>query len=680
MFQSCQSGPWWPRLVGSLLLLLPGLGLFPARSAAAQGQVVPLQYLTQLPARDNGFPYSPPRMQPAQPLEIPDALRIDEPYAWNRTDRYAHPDAQAFFPDDPEGGKQLDDLFGGKLGGSHKPEDLFAAVRRGLRNTKRYPTLILAEIGKGFVWGVKEQDPRAIELLYHASDLPGEAAHSALYHGLTVVKQPGDNLLRTLMDRHATYGAEIQGRILWGLKQYANRDQVTAGLKRLLDEPAGLSDAGIVAALDLYRQFVGQPYGDRSRLEDAGLFAMGFASEGLETADHFRARLVEWAGDEKAVAELVVRIDEGRPVGVAIIRGVGKRDRIVEAIAASGNSELIFSETFSPRVLQQYQLRELARFLPEGLPKYAKPVYAAPPAGEKFAWNATDGYSPPDFFAYFPDDPEGGAALDRMYVDQGRDTQDFTARQVLEAIRRGLRHSKLSKQALMSWVGTVSGWPADPMAREIAYHAADPKADQEIRYNAVYFGLRGWWDKTPNVLRLFAELLASEPNDHSKGTDLRGQILWSVRDNEDEKKYLADHLAGVLEKHAGLPPDRLAVLTGDYRQLTGQKPPTYGRYNARGRFAVLFRYGLANTPEKLRSAAERRFSADPRWVHLAVWDSQNQPQALVVVQGLDGMEWVLAALQNDGFDIDAAVPMADLSSDWVEKLELQKYRKDPAEK
>lgn len=660
-----------------LVLLVLSFGLAPPRPALGQRQVTPLQYLTELPARDGRNPYSPPpHVQPAKPLEIPQEVRIEEPYAWNRPDCYTPPDAKTFFPDDTEGGKQLDDLFGGQLGGSHKPEDVFAVVRRGLLNTKRHPTLILAAIGKGFVWGVKDQDPRAIELLYHASDLAGERGHYALYHGLTVVKQPSDNLLRTLMQRYTTYDAEIRGRILWGLREYTDRDQTAARLKRLLDKPDGLDDSGIVAALDLYREFVGEPYPDRSRFDGAGLFDVAFQSEGLETPEQLRSQLIEWAGEEEALAGLVVRIDDGKPVGVGLIRGVGKRDRIVKAIEASGKSKLVFSEIFAPSVLERRQLRDFAQFLPEGLPKYAKPVYAAPPAGEKFAWNATDGYVPPDYFGYFPDDPEAGAALDKLYVDGGRDTQNFTAREILEAIRRGLRHSKLSKQALMSWAAFVSGWPADPMAREIAYHAADPRADQETRYNAVYFGLRGWWDKSPNVLRLFAELLVTEPNDRSLGSSVRGDILWSFRNKEEEKQYVAKHLAGVLEKHADYPPERLAVLTGVYQELTGAKPATYSQYSSRGRFVVVFRYGLANTAEKLQRSAQDKFGADPRWLHVSAWESRSQPQAVAVVQGMDGLEWVLSALQANGFDIDAALPIAELPPESIEKFGLEKYRKE----
>jgi hypothetical protein len=616
-------------------------------------------------------------MQPSKPLKISEESRIREPYAWNRTDRYAPPDFEAFFPDDAEGGKQLDDLFGGKLGGSHEAGDVFAVVRRGLRHTTRHPTLILAEIGKGFVWGVKDQDLRAIELLYHASDSP-RTKHYAMYHGLTVVNQRSDNLIRTLMQRYTTYDQEIQRRILWGFRHYGDHEDTRERLTRLLDDPNGLKDSAIVAALDLYREFTGEPYPDLSGFDDVGLFAIGFESEGLETREQLRSQLVEWVGDEKAIAEFVVRIAGGKAVGVGLIRGVVNRDRIVETIETAGKSELTFSETFAPVVLRRRQLREFAKFLPEGLPSGARPAYAPLPADEKFAWNATDGYEPPDFSGYFPDHPEAGAELDRLY--EGRDSLELTAREILEKIRRGLRHSTLRKNVLMSWTSTVCGWPADPMAREIAYHAADPKADQEMRYNAVYFGLSGWWDKSENVLRLFAEILATEPRDRSLGNGLRARITWSFRNKEEEKRFVAVHLAGVLENHADYSVEKLATLSSVYEQLAGEKPPRYDKYRSRGYFVVMFRHTRSNTPEELRRVATARFGANPDWLDVVAYQSKSEPQAMAVVRGLGGTEWLTRALQQaKGFSVDFAAPITDLDPEAIEKYGLEKYRTEAAE-
>src|SRR5262249_26226924 len=69
----------------------------------------------------------------------------------------------------------------------------------------------------------------------------------------------------------------------------------------------------------------------------------------------------------------------------------------------------------------------------------AKPAPRAEPAPE-YAWRRTDRYEPPDFSRYFPDDPEGGRALDRLWGDEpGRDTRP--ADEILQTVRRGFRRT-----------------------------------------------------------------------------------------------------------------------------------------------------------------------------------------------------------------------------------------------
>jgi hypothetical protein len=668
MSKPCWIGPSYVRLLPVILILLTPL----PKMAFGQKQVVRIGTLTRLPA-PAGRTVSPSWMAPAKPLKIPADMRIEEPFAWNRTDRYVAPDPKAFFPDDPEGGKQLDDLFGGKLGGHHKPEEILAVVRQGFRNTTRHRTRILSEVGNGFIWNVDDQDPRAVELMYHASEFPG-MTQGAMYSGLAVVNQRSDNLLRTMMQRFTTYGYAIQGRVLWGFQKYGDRQDTTDRLKRLLDNPDGLHDSAIVAALDLYQKFVGKPYPDLSQFNDVGLFVIGFQSKSLETAGQLRSQTVQWAGNEEAVAEFVLRIDEGKPVGVGLIRGIGHRDEILRAIEGSEDTELVFNQTLAPVVLQFRQLREFARFLPDGLPEDASPVYAPLPADEKFAWNATDGYVPPDFFGYFPDDPQAGVELDKIYLDDGRDTQGFTAREILVKIRRGLRNSKLSEQALMRWAGQASGWPADPMAREIAYHAADPKAEPKMRSNAVWSGFRGLWDKTPNVLRLFADILITEPYDHYQRSGPSGAILGSFRGKEEEKKIVAEYLAQAMQDHADFSPRKLADLAGYYDHLTGSKPPNYKEFSSRGRFVVLFRHTWSYTPEQLKRNAQDAFGHDPHWLYLKAWKDKDCLRALGVIQGMDTVEGILPALRAEKFDFDMALPLAVMPPEFIEKHNLDKFR------
>ena len=95
------------------------------------------------------------------------------PYAWRRTDRYEPPDFARFFPDDPEGGRALDQLWGDEGRDKRPAAEILPIVRRGLRRTTAGRDEILAWIGGRFVWDASPQDPDAIEILYHATDFRG---------------------------------------------------------------------------------------------------------------------------------------------------------------------------------------------------------------------------------------------------------------------------------------------------------------------------------------------------------------------------------------------------------------------------------------------------------------------------------------------------------------------------
>ncbi len=134
------------------------------------------------------------------------------PLAWQRTDRYVPPDPNGFFPDDPQGGKQLDALFQAADKDERPDEEIFSTVRQGLRRTTQHRTLILQWIGNRYIWGKDPQNPRAVEILYHAVPLE---RHYAVYFGLSVVRNKTPNILRTLAGI-CMEGQEV-GRITWGL-------------------------------------------------------------------------------------------------------------------------------------------------------------------------------------------------------------------------------------------------------------------------------------------------------------------------------------------------------------------------------------------------------------------------------------------------------------------------------
>jgi RNA polymerase sigma factor (sigma-70 family) len=173
----------------------------------------------------------------------------------------------------------------------------------------------------------------------------------------------------------------------------------------------------------------------------------------------------------------------------------------------------------------------------------------------KRAWQLTANYEPPDFDLFFPDDAEGGKALDALWNDELKDKRPVD--EILGTVRRGLRRTEAPRDQIISWIGGSFIWNAprqDPDAVEILYHAADFRsasaAADVTRYNAVYYGLSVVQPKTPAVLRTLGDMCMIQKADW-------GRVAWGARAQRDEllremKPYLAAALPATREQAAVL--------------------------------------------------------------------------------------------------------------------------------
>jgi hypothetical protein len=147
------------------------------------------------------------------------------PHAWRRTDVYVAPDFEAFFPDDREGGKRLDEVWEASDRGRKDPAEALETVRRGLRRTRK-PAEIVRWIGQHLIWGKPPQNADAIEIMYHASDFPGSAGgqagetrYCAVYFGLSVVEPKTPAVLHTLVDLcMESDDFNVLHRVAWGAR------------------------------------------------------------------------------------------------------------------------------------------------------------------------------------------------------------------------------------------------------------------------------------------------------------------------------------------------------------------------------------------------------------------------------------------------------------------------------
>jgi RNA polymerase sigma factor (sigma-70 family) len=127
--------------------------------------------------------------------------------AWQRTDRYEPPDFEAYFPDDPQGAVKLKALWEAKDRDTRPPSEVIAIVRQGLRRAEyEVQSEVIRWVGQRFVWGQSPQNSEAIELMYHASDIPGDPenmgalCHWAVYFGISTVRPLTPAILHALAD------------------------------------------------------------------------------------------------------------------------------------------------------------------------------------------------------------------------------------------------------------------------------------------------------------------------------------------------------------------------------------------------------------------------------------------------------------------------------------------------
>ena len=175
-----------------------------------------------------------------------------ERYAWLSEDPYQPPDFEGFFPDDAEAGKQLDALWDDRRKDRREDAEILSLVRNGLRHTTRHRTSILRWIGNKYIWGEKQQNPDAIEIMYHATggDKYG-TRHYAVYFGLSVVHEKTPAILRTLAELCMRVDDPNDlGRVAWGCR--SQQDELLLYLKPHLES----EDAAIREKAEVVRRII----------------------------------------------------------------------------------------------------------------------------------------------------------------------------------------------------------------------------------------------------------------------------------------------------------------------------------------------------------------------------------------------------------------------------------------
>lgn len=576
------------------------------------------------------------------------SYEIKPPFAWNRTDKYQPPNFNAFFPDDAEAGKKLDQMLAGQIKPTDNGERL-AIMRAGLRQTSRHKTLILAEVGKSYIWNKNQPEPRALELMYHASASEiNDVAHYALYHGPTVAPVRSPNLVRALMEQYQSLDKQMQDRIAWGMKQYGDKEQTRALLTDLLDQHQQLSAETVAATVQTYHNVFDVWPPKLDRFDSVGLWVVAYHRDDL-SASHPRATQIiretvdkRFRNQPKQVVDFVTRDNNGRETAVVLIKGMGPRNHFIDYIESTV-FKLDFHEMLTPRTLQVRRLREFARHLPGGMPKNPRPAYTHPPTDAKYAHTAAT-FIAPNFNAYYADDAEAGMKLDAVF--QNRSQIDMTDQELLDLFRRGLRNSKNTPNVMFSWISSSLGWPTDPRLTELLYQALDPRAPQNVRKAANYFGFGLGVPKTDNILRAQYQVYMAPPFDRTTNGNMRGRILWGVRNHEDNKHFMAQLFEKALEDHEKLSDVALQQAARAYKQLTGADPPNAAEYSERSLYLVVFSDSLSRTVAESKQKVAKRLGKNNHWVDgVYTVDKGNGVSVTALVCGTGGVNWLIEKLQ-----------------------------------
>ncbi|MCP4453838.1 MAG: hypothetical protein GY809_20445, partial [Planctomycetes bacterium] len=180
---------------------------------------------------------------------------------------------------------------------------------------------------------------------------------------------------------------------------------------------------------------------------------------------------------------------------------------------------------------------------------------------QSFAWQRTDTYLPPNPDAFFPNDRDGGKALDLLFdaVDKDKRSDE----EILSTVRQGFRRTSKHKTLVLRWIGNKYIWGKDPQhaeAIEIMYHAVPME-----RHYAVYYGLSTVRDKSEAVIE---QLINMALADHEN--NLYGRIIWGLRGADSN--LIQNALLRRIPKHSDSLHDKGSFYVL-YQQLLEEEPP-----------------------------------------------------------------------------------------------------------
>ena len=597
------------------------------------------------------------------------ALVAGSEFAWQQADRYVPPDFAGFFPDSSAGGKRLDDLLTGKA--KRVSEDEYPeAVRQGLRRATTFRSQILDGLGQSFIWrspsDKRPQNAFALEVMYHAVGSK-YFRHDALYYGLQVARNKTDNILRALME----FGYDSRSRTIWGIKQYDDVEHVASRLLVLLDQHERLPPKTVLTTYDVYQGITGKAPPQPERFRNLGQFVIVVEDrdaklDGSQSLETMRMPFAQAMQLGNRLVDFTRRTHLGKLHLVALVQGVTTRDRLAEQLKDHPRYRLFSTQLLQPNSVRR--LPEFQRYLPHGKifapPSWQEQVAVA---RQDYAWNRSGNYTPPAFEQFFPDDVEGGLALDRLYAE--RKKSSLSDQEILATVRQGLRHTSVRPNLLLGWFyPRFTRWPQNPAAVEILYHAlgADirPTGNDSVLYCTLYFGL-GRSAKSENILRAMYDVYLKADQ------SCQQRILWLISKDRDKQLFIQLMLE-TLDKHARLPSSQVTLAYDGYRQLTGKQPPDSQRFAETGRFVLLFLFEEEISSKEAIRLVRAGLSPGKHLLEIKTQPLQEEPGThllFALIQGIAERDRLIQAFQDRDHDHLEFIDALPLIAGWADDLD-----------
>ena len=188
--------------------------------------------------------------------------------------------------------------------------------------------------------------------------------------------------------------------------------------------------------------------------------------------------------------------------------------------------------------------------------------------------------------SFFPDDPQAGIELTRMWAVKWEALKTVPEAELLEIVRKGLRQTTADRKDIIKTIGSRLVWhmsPSHPAAVDILYAAS---FEPDLKYDAFYYGLTTAKPKPTYVLDRLAELALDGYNTYriawgtlSQTDEFLVRLQAHLTDGDDLRRHQARNIIRIIEGMKAhvydVGPGRIEL--DQLRQLRDQDAPSLER-------------------------------------------------------------------------------------------------------